>query len=146
GWANLEALLAEFGSPEALFSLESRQLSPFDLHSRTRDALLAPDWERVDKDAEWVAATGAKLLVPTAAEYPALLLRIPDPPLALFARGDVSLLQLPQLAVVGSRNPTAGGRDTAYDFSRTLARAGLVITSGLALGIDAAAHEGGLDG
>src|SRR5690606_24463201 len=61
-------------------------------------------------------------------------------------RGDVSLLQLPQLAVVGSRNPTAGGRDTAYDFSRTLARAGLVITSGLALGIDAAAHEGGLDG
>ncbi|HEX7029317.1 MAG TPA: DNA-processing protein DprA [Gammaproteobacteria bacterium] len=145
GWASLEALLAEFGSPEALFSLESRQLAPFDLHPRTRESLLAPDWERADADAEWMAASSACLLPANASGYPDLLLRIPDPPIALFARGDISLLQSPQLAIVGSRNPTTGGRETAYDFSLTLARAGLVITSGLASGIDAAAHEGGLD-
>ncbi|HEX7047457.1 MAG TPA: DNA-processing protein DprA [Gammaproteobacteria bacterium] len=145
GWANLEALLAEFGSPEALFSLKPRQLAPFDLRPRTREALLTPDWERVDADADWIATSGARLLPANAAEYPDMLLRIPDPPIALFTRGDISLLQRPQLAVVGSRNPTAGGRDIAYDFARTLARAGLLITSGLALGIDAAAHEGGLD-
>jgi len=145
GWANLEALLAEFGSPEALFSLKPRQLSPFDLNARTRDALLSPDWECIDADLEWLLSRDALLIPANASDYPEMLLRIPDPPIALFARGDVGLLKRPQLAIVGSRNPTAGGRNTAYDFAKTLGGAGLVITSGLALGIDAAAHEGGMD-
>jgi DNA processing protein len=79
-----------------------------------------------------------------SAEYPPLLARIPDPPLLLYAEGDDAALCLPQLAIVGSRNPTALGRDTATEFARHLAQAGLVITSGLALGIDAAAHRGAL--
>lgn len=145
GWASLEALLAEFGSPEALFSLKPRALSPFDLKPHTVDALLAPDQARVDADLEWLQSRNARLIPANDAAYPDMLRRIPGPPIALFARGDVSLLHEPQLAVVGSRNPTAGGRGIAYDFSLTLAHAGLVITSGLALGIDAAAHEGGLD-
>ncbi len=145
GWDSLEALLAEFGSPEALFSLEPRQLSPFNLLPRTRDALLAPDWPRADADLEWLESCGGTLLPANSPAYPAMLRRIPDPPIALFVRGNVSLLGKPQLAVVGSRNPTSSGVDTAYDFALTLGQAGLVITSGLALGIDAAAHRGGMD-
>ena len=64
----------------------------------------------------------------------------------LFARGDVALLQNPQLAIVGSRNPSVVGRETAQEFARTLAASGMTITSGLALGIDAASHQGALDG
>ncbi len=79
-----------------------------------------------------------------SAAYPALLASIPDPPLALFVEGDADVLALPQLAVVGSRNPTAHGRDTAVQFAAHLARSGLAITSGLALGIDAASHRGAL--
>lgn len=145
GWANLEALLAEFGSPEALFSLKPRQLEPFDLNQRIREALLSPDWERVDLDLEWIASSKARFIPATTPDYPDLLKRIPNPPIGLFARGNAALLNCAQLAIVGSRNPTRGGRETAYDFARTLGGAGLVITSGLALGIDAAAHAGGLD-
>jgi len=77
-------------------------------------------------------------------DYPALLAGIHDPPLALFVEGDAAALSLPQLAIVGSRNPTPLGRDTAEQFARHLAAAGLAITSGLALGIDAAGHRGAL--
>jgi DNA processing protein len=77
--------------------------------------------------------------------YPALLREIPDPPRQLFIRGNPEVLSLPQLAIVGSRNATPGGRETARQFSRYLARNGFCIASGLALGIDAAAHQGALD-
>ncbi|HEY7638113.1 MAG TPA: DNA-processing protein DprA, partial [Steroidobacteraceae bacterium] len=84
--------------------------------------------------------------VPLAAEdYPPLLAQLSDAPVGLFVRGDPAVLSLPQLAIVGSRNPTAGGRDNAANFAAHLARCGLAITSGLALGIDAAAHQGALD-
>lgn len=145
GWANLEALLAEFGSPEALFSLKPRQLAPFDLSTRVREGLLQPDWAAVDADIEWMKSRDVRLVVATAPEFPELLRGIPDSPIALFARGNIALLSMPQVAIVGSRNPTRGGRDTAYDFATTLGSAGLVVTSGLALGIDAAAHLGALD-
>jgi len=79
-----------------------------------------------------------------SAAYPPLLASIPDPPLVLFVEGDPAVLGLPQLAVVGSRSPTPIGRDTAQQFAEHLARSGLAITSGLALGIDAASHRGAL--
>jgi len=69
---------------------------------------------------------------------------VSDAPVGLFVRGDPAVLSLPQLAIVGSRNPTAGGRDNATSFAAHLARGGLAITSGLAIGIDAAAHQGAL--
>jgi len=78
--------------------------------------------------------------------YPALLRQIPDPPVALFVRGDPACLAVPQLAIVGSRNASPGGAATARAFATHLARCGLGITSGLALGIDAAAHAGALAG
>jgi len=78
--------------------------------------------------------------------YPALLKEIADPPPLLFVRGDPAVLSRPQLGIVGSRNPTPGGRSLAEDFARSLSRCGLVVTSGMALGIDAAGHRGALRG
>ncbi|MCQ4078992.1 DNA-protecting protein DprA, partial [Klebsiella pneumoniae] len=77
--------------------------------------------------------------------YPALLAELPDAPPLLFISGDPGLLERPQLAMVGSRRASRNGLDNARAFSRSLAGAGFVITSGLALGIDGAAHQGALD-
>ena len=77
--------------------------------------------------------------------YPALLRRINSPPAALFIDGDPGCLWQPQIAVIGSRNPTSGGLDHARDFASTLARQGMTITSGLASGIDTASHTAALD-
>jgi DNA processing protein len=78
--------------------------------------------------------------------YPSLLANVPDAPLGLLVRGDLDALSSPQLAIVGSRNPTRAGLDNARRFAAHLARSGLTITSGLAIGIDAAAHRGALEG
>jgi DNA processing protein len=76
--------------------------------------------------------------------YPELLQTIPNLPPLLFVRGDIHLLSLPQIAIVGSRNPSSGGGENAYRFAEFLAANGFAITSGLALGVDAAAHQGAL--
>jgi DNA processing protein len=89
----------------------------------------------------WLAASGARLLRHGDADYPPQLAALADPPPLLYALGKVELLRQPQVAVVGSRQPTAAGRALAARIARDLATAGLVITSGLARGIDAAAHE-----
>ncbi|MEO8445612.1 MAG: DNA-processing protein DprA [Gammaproteobacteria bacterium] len=95
-------------------------------------------------DEAWLARPDAHLLTPADRRYPALLREIPDPPAQLFVRGDPETLSLPQLAIVGSRNATPAGADTARDFAAHLAARGFCITSGLAEGIDAAAHRGAL--
>jgi DNA processing protein len=114
------------------------------LGAALRGYLVAPDWDGVDRDLAWLARPGHHLLTLDDPRYPALLREIADPPLGLFVRGDPAALSLPQLAIVGSRNPTEGGRRTARAFAAGLGTAGLAITSGLATGIDAAAHEGAL--
>lgn len=93
----------------------------------------------------WLDDTNHHLLGWDDADYPALLRRAPNPPAALFVEGDANLLWHPQVAVVGSRNASAGGIDNARDFSRALAASGLIVTSGLAEGVDAAAHTAALD-
>ncbi len=99
----------------------------------------------LEQTAQWLAASETHhLLTPEDPAYPEWLLRIPDPPMTLYVHGDPGWLWHPQVAVIGSRNPTRGGRDTARDFAATLARGGLVITSGLALGVDGCAHEAAL--
>jgi len=111
-----------------------------------RGYLTAPDWAGVDRDLEWLGQPGHHLVTIDDPDYPPLLRELADPPLALFVRGAPAVLALPQLAIVGSRNPTEGGRRTAHAFAAELGAAGLAITSGLALGIDGAAHEGALAG
>ena len=108
--------------------------------------LKSPDHASVEADLRWLEDTDCRLLASTDPEYPELLRQSPDAPAVLYVRGDASLLAEPQLAMVGSRNPTAGGRATAREFAASFARLGLGITSGLALGIDAACHEGALAG
>lgn len=106
--------------------------------------LSAPDWRGVEQDLAWLEQSGSHLLALDDLRYPPLLRQIPYPPPLLFVRGDSGCLRLPQLAIVGTRNPTPLGRETAHSFAAYLAGAGMVITSGLALGIDAAAHQGAL--
>jgi len=106
--------------------------------------LEAPDEASIAEDLRWLDTSGGVLVGATEAAYPELLRQSPDAPAVLYVRGNPACLLEPQLAMVGSRNPTAGGRATAREFAASFARLGLAITSGLALGIDAACHEGAL--
>jgi DNA processing protein len=112
---------------------------------KLRRYLGKPDWRAADNALEWAQDPDCHILNLHDPRYPSLLKEIPDPPPLLFVRGDASFLQQAQLAIVGSRNPSAGGKQLAHDFAATLSRHGLLITSGLALGIDAASHQGALD-
>lgn len=99
---------------------------------------------QVRADLAWLAEHNIHLLDPHSEHYPHLLREIRRAPPLLYVWGDPTVLSLPQIAVVGSRSPTPGGRDNATQFARELASAGVTITSGLALGIDIAAHQGTL--
>jgi DNA processing protein len=115
------------------------------LPGKLRRYLAKPDWSAVDAAVNWAQNEHCHIIALFDPRYPALLKEIPDPPPLLFVRGDATLLGQPQLAMVGSRNPSAGGKQLAHDFAAKLGRHGLIITSGLALGIDAASHQGTLD-
>ncbi len=137
-------LLARFGSAEAALAASEAGwreagLKPSQIAAGNQRA---PD---ISADLEWLEAPENNLLLCGDRNYPELLRNIPTPPPLLFTRGDQSLLHYPQLAVVGSRHPSNAGQINARAFSRHLAAAGLGITSGLAMGIDCAAHEGALE-
>lgn len=106
--------------------------------------LQAPDAASIEADLRWLEQPAHHFVPIGSPRYPALLADLPDAPAGLFVRGDPDVLSLPQLAVVGSRNPTAAGEDNARKFAAHLAQSGLAITSGLAIGIDAAAHRGAI--
>ena len=107
-------------------------------------AIASPDLKTLHSDLRWIETSGVQLLLCTDITYPTLLAEVPEAPPVLFVLGSVEALQTPQVAIVGSRSPTAAGRKTAHDFAVELSRAGLTITSGLAVGVDAASHEGAL--
>lgn len=139
GCQTLNPLLADGRTPRELI-----EQPPAALPATLRDYLRKPDWRGVEQDLRWLEEPGNRLLRIDQAAYPARLRSLPNPPSALFLHGDPALLDLPQLAIVGSRTPSTGGHRTAREFAAHLAGAGLVISSGLATGIDAAAHEGAL--
>lgn len=134
-------LLTQFTDPEALFAKPN---SAKNISARTRSALLEPDWDKAEQDLAWFSEPDRHIVTLHDPRYPPLLKQIVDPPSVLFVQGEVDLLSQWQIAIVGSRNPSVSGRDTAYEFSRYMAQGGLTITSGLATGIDAAAHQGAL--
>lgn len=141
GPAALRSLLVRFGLPEQV--LANRQALP----PETARALESePVSSAVSGALDWLAQPGRALVTLADAEYPRLLLEIPDPPPVLYCRGRVELLARPALAVVGSRNATPQGKRDAENFSRAFSAAGITIVSGLAQGVDAAAHRGGLAG
>lgn len=149
GNAAARRLLAAFGSPEAVVAASPGAWREVGGAEAAR-ALQEPALDHAALCAAteaWLAADPPHRHVLTLGDpaYPAALLETADPPLLLYARGRLALLGQPQLAIVGSRHATPNGLDNAKAFAAHLARAGLVIVSGLALGIDGAAHEGALD-
>lgn len=141
--ALLRALLEAHPSPrEALAA--ARHGAGMSLPCETLGALRQPDERQLDADLAWLEPAGRCLLGWHDPDYPALLRRTPAPPALLFVAGDPSLLWHPQVAMVGSRHPSTGGMARARQFARAFAAAGWVVTSGLAEGIDTAAHEGAL--
>jgi len=136
-------LLAAFGLPDAVFA--AGRLAARAVAGERVDALFDFDpGEAVDRSITWAQQPGQHIVTLGDADYPASLLEIPDPPTLLYVRGNPALLARRGLAIVGSRNATPQGMQTAEAFARTLAGKGLAIVSGLALGIDAAAHRGAL--
>ena len=145
GAAALRTLLESCGGAEAALAAGP---GAWQAHGVGEDALAAlarPDSRALDSDARWLARPGHRLLGWHEADYPPLLRNSPGPPAALFLAGDADLLWHAQLAIVGARHCSAGGRDNAFAFARDCAAAGAVVTSGLAAGIDAAAHLGALE-
>jgi DNA processing protein len=145
-------LLAAFGLPASVFDQPTaalQQLVPL----AQAQALRSPPEQLAAQFAatlDWLAqADGSgrrQVLTLADPAYPASLLNIEDPPLMLYVMGDIPDPWPPSIAVVGSRNPTPQGLANARNFSRTFAQAGLTVVSGLALGVDGAAHEGALEG
>jgi DNA processing protein len=140
----LTAVAAASPDLELLESADARVLASFGVTAAALEWLTRPDLARVGEDLRWLDTSGCTLLPCFSTGFPELLRQSPDAPPLLFVRGSVAALHEPQLAMVGSRNPTAGGRASAREFAARFARLGLCITSGMALGIDAACHEGAL--
>ncbi|HMW22831.1 MAG TPA: DNA-processing protein DprA [Burkholderiaceae bacterium] len=148
GRTSARRLLAAFGSPQGVFDTGPDGWRGV-IGAPQAQALAQPPAgldRLVRRTQAWLAGSARRaLLTPGDPAYPAALLETADPPLLLYAEGRLDRLARPALAVVGSRNPSAQGLANARAFSRALSAAGVVVVSGLALGIDGAAHEGALD-
>jgi DNA processing protein len=146
GGEGLRQLLAQFGSPAAVLAQSNSALART-VSAKVAEAIVAgPAAEKLDAAKKWLEGEFNHLLTLADTDYPASLLEISDPPPVLYLKGNRVLLSATGIAVVGSRNATPVGLQNAEAFSRALSAAGLTIISGMALGIDAAAHRGGLDG
>jgi DNA processing protein len=142
----LVALLKAFGGPAEVLAASRASLKPSvgaELASAIAQGAAS---DELSRSLAWLAEPGHALLAWDDAAYPSALLTIGDPPPVLHYAGKLELLNRPALAIVGSRNATPQGRENAQAFAAALSAAGLTIVSGLAQGIDAAAHRGGLAG
>ncbi len=146
GGQGLRKLLTEFGLPSRVLAAGRAALAR-SVGDALAERILADDSAAaVDAALRWEEAPGHSIVTLADAAYPPQLLEIPDPPALLYVLGDAGLLARQGLAIVGSRNATPQGVANAERFARAFSDAGLTIASGLALGIDAAAHRGALEG
>jgi DNA processing protein len=146
GPARFKKLLEAFGSASKAISAPASAWRALGLPLACSEARRASEIrDGASQALAWLELAGQHLLMWDQPDYPALLAEISDAPPLLFVAGDPGILEKPQLAMVGSRSASRPGMDTAAAFSRSLASAGFVITSGLALGIDAAAHQAAMD-
>ena len=146
GGQALRRLLAEFGLPSQVLGAGRAALARC-VREELAGRILADEGAvHVEAALRWADAPGHRIVTLADQEYPRRLLEIPDPPTLLYVHGRVELLARASLAVVGSRNATPQGVANAASFARAFSEAGLTIVSGLALGIDAAAHRGALEG
>ncbi|HKO87064.1 MAG TPA: DNA-processing protein DprA [Burkholderiales bacterium] len=137
-------LLAAFGLPQNIFSQSRATLAAHIGEALAERLLQHHDEAALAATTRWLETPAHRVLSLADREYPSALLETDDPPIVLFVRGDPALLNKPAIAIVGSRNATAQGRLNAENFAKVLGDAGFVIVSGLALGIDTAAHRGAL--
>lgn len=138
--ARLYALIEKNPDIRILFTTKQPGLS-----KQQQAYLQDPPWSFIDDSLALITQNHWHVITIDSATYPDLLKHIPNPPLVLFAKGNIDLLSAHQIAMVGSRRPSVDGREQAYRFAKALGDHGLVITSGLAYGIDAASHQGALD-
>jgi len=146
GGETFRRLLSTFGPPENIFSANSAQLGAVCDNKIARAIAAGVDDTVLAPVLEWLAEPGNHLITLADGEYPQAMLQTADPPPFLYVKGRLDLLQQPALALVGSRRATPQGEKDAEAFAGTLSQAGYTIISGLALGIDTAAHRGGLKG
>jgi DNA processing protein len=137
----LAELLQQFGSAAAIVSARAAELP-----ESLRKSILHPDESAISQDLQWQSVAQHHLVHPDSPDFPELLRDIPGRPILLYVVGDCATLHLPSLAIVGSRNPTRGGIQNAYEFAKHLGNCGFCIVSGLAQGIDTAAHNGAMAG
>lgn len=140
----LQKLLAVYGSARNIVNAARQDLASNGLKQATLDYILCPDLKMLEQDLVWLEVPGNHFVSYLDPQYPALLKQIPDPPAGLFISGKLTALDTLKMAIVGSRRPTPAGKRIAHEFASKLAAAGLTITSGLASGIDSAAHMGAL--
>ncbi len=138
-------LLQRWPQLDDMFRLSLQELIQAGLPEKMAQAISSLDLNCIEEDLSWEKERGHHLLTWSDSGYPALLKEIDDPPVVLYAKGDLSSLRQRTISIVGTRNPSVTGRETARRFAFELAEWGLTIVSGLALGIDAAAHQGCLD-
>ena len=131
--------------PEQLFTQSNATLTSLGLKTKSIEYIKSPDWSIIDNDLLWLNQPENDVITIGDPLYPPQLKEIDSPPSLLFIRGNKKLLSQPQISIVGSRNPSPLGKQIAIDFAQTLAQHGFTITSGLALGIDAASHQGALN-
>jgi DNA processing protein len=136
---------ARFDDVEEALGADAATLRGLGIPQAAIEALRRPNEAGLERLLAWARQDGAAIVTRADPAYPPLLAQIPDAPGVLYVRGDPGLLADPQLAIVGSRNPTPQGAETTRELARYLAGCGLTITSGLALGIDAAAHRGAME-
>jgi DNA processing protein len=146
GASTVRKLLREFGLPHAVLARKRSELAAYASGAALEALDSAAVRQAVERALEWGAQPNRFVVTLADEAYPRPLLEIADPPPLFYACGRIELLQRPALAVVGSRNATAQGVRNAEEFAKALSESGLTIVSGLALGIDAGAHRGGLDG
>lgn len=128
----------------SLFLASAEELRVFGFNENQIGSIKNPNWRAAEEDAIWCKNHSTEIIPVIDERYPALLKENKDAPILLFAKGNIALLSDPQLAIVGSRNPTQTGLNMAFEFADYLSQGGLVITSGLALGIDTKSHQGAL--
>ena len=140
------ALLSAFGSPQAVAAASTHAIAELAGAQAAQALARGPDAGLVDATLSWLSDSGHTLMTLADADYPRALLASGEPPCVLYVQGRRELLASPAIAIVGSRNATPQGLRDAEAFARALSDAGLCVVSGLAIGIDAAAHRGGLAG
>jgi DNA processing protein len=146
GGETFRRLLTTFGTPDRIFAAGTPALSTVVSHNIASAIAAGVNDLQLDPFAHWLEEPNNHVVTLADAEYPKALLEIADPPPLLYVKGALGLLMKPSLAIVGSRNASTQGKKDAERFAQALSDAGLCVVSGLALGIDAAAHRGGLAG